>query len=276
MGLTQRRIEAKKKRFKKHYKVGLCLSGGGARGFAHLGAFKAFEEYGIKFDIVAGTSAGSLFGALYCSNMKYEDMYKLTCDIKDSNFRHNKLKFLPSKMNALSNTIKRILPYDDLKDLKIPLYVVAVDLRSGKEIHFSNGDLATILTGSCAVPGVFVPVRYKNMVLVDGGVCNNVPSDVLREAGCDFVVTIDCNCTRGRGTNSNNLFTQFATSIGIMMANNSKNGKILSDIIIYPDMRKYKSLKIISKNDMIEEGYRATIALMPEIEKLFMGKYHKR
>lgn len=276
MSLKEKIVKHRKKTFKKHYKVGLCLSGGGAKGFAHMGAFKAFEEYGITFDAVAGSSAGSLFGALYCSGLKYEDMYKLTGDIKDSDFRHNKLKFLPSNMDALASTIENIFPYKKLEDLKIPLYVVAVDIRSGKEIHFSNGDLIPILTGSCAIPGIFVPVRYKNMILVDGGVCNNVPADVLRDEGCDFVITVDCNCARGSGTNSNSIFTQFTTTVGIMMANNSKKGKNLSDIIICPDMRRYKSLKIISKNDMIEEGYRATKELMPEIENLFMGKYRKR
>ena len=78
-------------RFKKKYKVGLCLSGGGTRGFAHLGAFKAFEECGIEFDAVAGASAGSLFGALYATEMKYEQMYKLSKNVKNSDFRKSKL-----------------------------------------------------------------------------------------------------------------------------------------------------------------------------------------
>lgn len=276
MSFKEKRNLKKIARFKKKHKVGLCLSGGGARGFAHLGAFKAFEENGIHFDMVAGTSVGSLFGALYCTGMSYEDMLKSTHNVKDRDFRQSKLKFLPSSMDALTNTIRRIMPVDRIEDLKIPLYVVAVDLRSGKEKHFSSGELSPILTGSCAIPGIFMPVKYKNMVLVDGGVCNNVPADVLRLAGCDFVITIDCNCTRGSGTTSNNIFTQFATSIGIMMAQNSKNGQNLSDIVICPDMKRFKSLKIISKYDMIENGYRATIELMSEIKQLFMGELNKR
>ncbi len=263
------------KKFKKKHKVALCLSGGGTRGFSYIGAFKAFEDYNIEFDAIAGTSAGSLFGALYASGLKYEDMYKLTYGIKDKDFRHSKLGFLPSGLDGLQNIIKRVMPVSRIEQLKIPYFAVAVDLKSGKEIHFSTGELSKVIAGSCAIPGVFLPVKYKNMTLVDGGVTNNIPADVLRDEGYDYIVTIDCNCTRGSGTNSENLVTQFRTSIGIMMANNSKNGKILSDIVICPDLKRFKSLKINGKNDMIKEGYRATVEKMPEIIKLFTGKLKK-
>ncbi len=268
--------ERKKRKFKKKYKVGLCLSGGGARGFAHLGAFKAFEEYGITFDMVAGTSAGSLFGAIYATGISYEDMYKLTDGVKNTDFRSAKLGFLPSRMDRLSALINKTLTIERIEDLPIPLYVVAVDLKTGKELHFNTGEIAPVVCGSCAIPGVFLPVKYKNMVLIDGGSRNNIPADVLKMADCDFVVTIDCNCSRGGGTSSNNIFTQFMTAVGIMMVNNSVQGKNYSDIVICPDMRRFNSLKIIDKDAMIEEGYKATIAKMPEILDLFLGKIKKR
>ena len=105
---------------------------------------------------------------------------------------------------------------------------------------------------------------------------NNIPADVLKMNGCDFVVTIDCNASRGGGTSSEKLFSQFSTSVGIMMVNNSVRGLELSDIIIAPDLRKYKSLSLEGKDEMIKEGYRATVEMMPEIMKLFSGKYKKR
>lgn len=264
------------KKFKHKYKVGLCLSGGGTRGFSYIGAFKAFEDYGIKFDMISGTSAGSLFGSLYACGFCYEDMYKLTYDIKNKDFKRSKLIFLPSKLDNLQELIKNILPVKKIEDLKIPYFAVAVDLKTGKEVQFKDGNLAKIITGSCAIPGVFLPVKYKNMTLVDGGVLNNVPADVLRQAGCDFVITIDCNSVRGAGTASEKMLQQFSASIGIMTAYNSQKGINLSDIVICPNLTAFNSLKINGKNDMIKEGYRATVEIMPEIQKLFMGKLRKK
>ena len=265
----------KQKQFKKKFKVGLCLSGGGTRGFTYIGVFQAFKECGIEFDAVAGTSIGSLFGAIYASKMDLNKLQEATKGLKNSDFKHSKLGILPSSMDKLQVLISNTLPVKNVEELKIPYYAVAVDLKTGKEQHLDSGNLASIITGSCAIPGIFLPVKYKNMTLIDGGVSNNIPADVLRMKGCDFVVTIDCNCSRGGGTTSNKLFTQFSTSIGIMMANNSKRGIELSDIIVCPDLKKYKSLSLEGKEEMIKEGYRATMEMMPEIKKLFLGKYKK-
>lgn len=276
MSFKDRLQEKAKKKFKKKYKVGLCLSGGGTKGFSYLGAFKAFKEYGIEFDMVAGASAGSLFGAIYASQMDLTQIKDITKGMKNSDFRHSKLGILPSSMDKLHALIEQVLPVKKAEELKLPYYAVAVDLKTGKEVHFNSGNLASIITGSCSIPGVFLPVKYKNMTLIDGGVKNNIPADVLKMNGCDFVVTIDCNCNRGGGTNSEKLFTQFSTSVGIMMVNNSLRGIELSDIIICPDLKKYKSLSLDGKDEMIKEGYRATVEMMPEIMKLFAGKFKKR
>lgn len=276
MNLKEKREEKAKKKFRKKYKVGLCLSGGGTKGFSYLGAFRAFEEYGIEFDMVAGASAGSLFGAIYASKMDVNQIKDVTKGMRNSDFRHSKLGILPSSMDKLHALIEQVLPVKKIEELEVPYYAVAVDLKTGKEVHFKSGNLASVITGSCSIPGVFMPVKYKNMTLIDGGVKNNIPADVLKMNGCDFVVTIDCNCNRGGGTNSEKLFTQFSTSVGIMMVNNSVRGIELSDIIICPDLKKYKSLSLDGKEEMIKEGYRATVEMMPEIIKLFSGKYKKR
>lgn len=275
MGFKDFMRKRKMKKFRKKYKVGLCLSGGGARGFSYIGAFKAFEERGIRFDAVAGASIGSMFAAFYASGMNADEIYAKTKNVKNKDFRKAKLGFLPSKMDTMRENLKAILPVKKIEDMDVPYYAVAVDLKTGQEVRFSSGDIATIITGSCAIPGVFVPVKYKNMILIDGGVSNNVPSDVLRDNGCDFVITVDCNSGRGRGTSSTNIIAQFTTSVGIMMAKNSKNGLDMSDIIIYPNTERFSSLNIANIEEMIEEGYRATVEKLDEIEKLLMGKYRK-
>ena len=276
MSLKQKLNEKRQKKFRKKHKIGLCLSGGGARGFSYIGAFKAFEDAGITFDMVAGTSAGSIFGAMYACQMTYDEMFLKTDKVKNKDFKNSRLGFLPSSMEGLGNLIKQVLPVKKIEDFAIPYFAVSVDLKTGKEIVFSEGDPVSVITGSCAIPGVYSPVKYKNMTLIDGGVKNNIPADVLREMGCDYVVTIDCNSTRGGGTNSNNFFNQFMTSVGIMMVNNSRAGLELSDIIIRPNMKRFSSLKIVEKDEMIKEGYRATMEKLPEIINLLEGKIKKR
>lgn len=268
--------EKKKKKFRKKYKIGLCLSGGGVRGFAHMGAFKAFEEFGITFDAVAGSSAGSLFAMLYASGYSYEQMSILTQDIKTSDFRRAKLNFLPSSMEPLKELIEKLAPMKNIEDLILPMYAVAVDIRTGQEKHFSKGQIAPILAGSCAVPYVFYPVKYKNMLLVDGGVRNNIPADVLKMHDCDFVITIDCNCMRGGGTKSNKFYNQLMTSLGIMMVNNSRKGLVNSDIVICPKLKGVNFLKLVNKDAIIQEGYDSVIRAMPEIEKMLIGEYPKQ
>ena len=271
MGLKNFLSKRKSDKFRKNHKIGLCLSGGGTRGISYIGVFKAFEEYNIKFDAVAGASIGSLFGAMYASGMTSDEMKKWAMQAKDSDFRKAKLGFLPSKMDVFAEKINQILPNKKIEDLNIPYFAVAVDVRTGEEKHFSSGDLAPIITGSCAIPGVYTPVKYKNMVLVDGGVSNNIPADVLKNNGCDIVITIDCNCTRGGGTNSNSLVTQFIASVGIMMKNNSKKGIKISDLIICPDLKRFNSLKLKGREEMIKEGYVAVVSKIDEISKIMRG-----
>lgn len=260
---------------KKPVIVGLCLGGGGARGFAHLGALKAFEEYGINFDMVAGCSVGSCAGAFVCSNMGFEKIYNIAKQLQVKDIKRNKIKFMPSTTEGLEELISNNIEQKYIEELPNKLFVVSVDAKTGKEVVFESGNLAKTVAGSCAVPGVFYPVSYNNMTLIDGGVMNNIPADVLRKNGCDVVITIDVNSTRGGGTASDKFYDVFLASIGIMMKNNSKQGYLYSDIVIQPDMKRFKSSKLDGYEAMVEEGYNATISAMPEILKLINNKRYR-
>lgn len=257
---------------KKKKKIGLCLGGGGTRGYAHLGALKAFEEYGIKFDAVAGTSVGSLVGALYCSNFNFNKMFEISKTVQPKEIRKSKFGFMPSSTEGLKSLITDNVPFNNIEELPIKFWAVAVDLKTGVEYDFDHGEIASIVAGSCAVPAIFAPVSYKNYNLIDGGVMNNIPANVLKENGYDIVITVDVNSTRGSGTESTKTIDSIMASFGIMMKNNSKSGYTYSDIIIKPDIKKYKSTKIEGANEMIEEGYNAAMSLMPEIIKLIKSR----
>lgn len=258
-------------------KVGLALGGGGARGFAHLGAIKAFEEFGITFSYIAGTSAGSVVGACYAAGMNFDEIYAVAKTIKEKEIRTSKLPLIPSKTDGIENLITRAVGDINIEDLKIPFSAVAVDLKSTKEVCISKGKLAKAVAGSCCIPGVFVPVEFGDMLLCDGGLQNTIPADIPRYFGCDYVIAVDCHKTRNYGTSSSKIIDVLSCSIRILMKGNAVKGYVNSDIIIQPDTKRFKATKTEGIDDMIEEGYRATIDLMPQIKELIRKKpFRKR
>ena len=254
---------------KKKLKVGLALSGGGARGFAHLGALKAFEEFGVKFDYVCGTSAGSLVGAFYCAGYSYSQIFELASNLKMKDIRTSKLVFVPSKTEKLEELITENLGDINIEDLKIPFSAVAVDLKTTDEICLTKGNLAKAVAGSCCVPGIFQPVEYNNRLLCDGGLKNTLPADIPKLFDCDYVVGVDVNKSRLYGTNSAKVWDVLACSMRILMESNVVKGYEYSDIILKPETKRFRSTRTEGYLDMIEEGYREAINKMPEIMKIF-------
>ena len=250
-------------------KIGLVLSGGGTRGFAHLGAIKAFEEYGLKFDFVSGTSAGSLVGAFYASGMKFEDMLNIARKIDEKDIRTSKLVFVPSKTDGIEKVITDNLGDINIEDLKIPFTATAVDLKSTDEICLTKGNLAKAVAASCCVPAIFQPVEHNNRLLCDGGLRNTMPADIPKIFGCDYVVAIDVNKSRLYGTDSTKLVDVVMCSVRILMESNVFKGYEYSDIVLRPETKRFKSTKTEGWLDMIEEGYREAINNMPAILKLF-------
>jgi NTE family protein len=260
----------------KKYRVGLSLGGGGTRGFAHLGALKAFEEEGIKFDYIAGTSVGSLVGALYASGMTANDMIEQAKELRTKDIKTSKLPFVPNKTEKLEEILKEYIGDAVFSDLKKPLSVVAVDIISGKEVHLESGNVIKAVAGSCAVPAIFNPVEFGEYMLMDGGLTNTIPSDVVRNKGCKYVIAVDVNPDRGYGTNSTKLIDVLAASVRIMMKGNAEKGRLFADIVIDPNTRRFKASSVEGGLEMIEEGYNATMERMPEIKKLLKIKQRKQ
>ncbi|NBB90007.1 MAG: patatin family protein, partial [Spirochaetes bacterium] len=175
-----------------HKKVGLALGGGAARGIAHVGAIKVLEEHGIHIDYVAGTSAGSLIGALYCSGYTWEEIRDIVADVNWGNLVQPSLfssKGLvnPSKLEKL---LDKLISNKTFEELEIPLRVVSVDLLTGELYIFREGPVARAVRASSSIPGMFSPLEWNGMVLVDGGVKNNMPADIVRDMGADIVIAV--------------------------------------------------------------------------------------
>lgn len=255
----------------KKVKVGLALGGGASRGLAHIGVIKAFEENNIDFDFISGTSVGSIIGAFWASGKNSNEMIDIAKSVKVKDIRKSKF-FMPSKTKGIEELILEHIGNVDISQLKKPFAAVAVDLITAQEVAMTSGDLSKAVAGSCAIPGVFTPVEFKGMHLVDGGLQNNIPSDIPRYFDCDYVVAVDVNSTRGGGTESLKLMDILKTTIGIMNKANSIRGYIDADIVIKPSMAKYKSTKLDEVDEMILEGYKAGLDCIERILELISRK----
>ena len=255
----------------KKVKVGLALGGGASRGLAHIGVIKAFEENNIDFDFIAGTSVGSIIGCMWASGKTSNEMIDIAKSVKVKDIRRSKF-FMPSKTKGIEELIIEHIGDVDIANLQKPFAAVAVDLITAQEVAITHGKLSKAVAGSCAIPGVFNPVEYKGMHLVDGGLQNNIPADIPRFFDCDYVVAVDVNATRGGGTESLKLMDILKSTIGIMNKSNSIRGYIDSDIIIKPSMTKYKSTKLDEIDEMIAEGYRAGLDCVQRVLELISRK----
>lgn len=258
------------------FKVGIAFGGGGTKGFAHLGALKAFEENNITFDEVAGTSVGSLVASAYAFGLSSDEMLAYAKNLKTSDIRNSRLFFVPSKTEGIERLVKNMIGDAHFEDLKKPTTIVAVDIKSGKEVHITKGSVPKAVAGSCSVPGIFNPVDFGDWRLHDGGLQNTIPADVLRKNGCKYVVSIDVNPTRGQGTESTKLMDTISASIRIMMKSNAVKGYLYSDIVIKTDTSKFKSTSLEGADEMYKIGYDATMELMPKIKELMNEKNQSR
>jgi NTE family protein len=253
-------------------KVGLALSGGGARGFAHLGVIKALEENSIPIDFISGTSAGSFVGGAYASGLNAAEL--IDVGRKISWFNMAGLSYSPRALlsNAsMGNFIKQHFPYITFEDLKIPFAAVACDLNTGEEIVLKDsGDVAFAIRASCAIPGVFAPLDDADgRLLVDGGVVSPVPVMAVRELGAEAVIAIDllaCG-TSFHGTPKTMVGMLFQSAMMLLRAA-SRHQNFNADVMIEPQIAHIRPDEIAKREELIELGEQAALEKMDAIKRL--------
>ena len=254
----------------KKVKIGLALGGGGTRGIGHIGALMAFEELGIKFDYIAGTSSGSIIGALYAFGKTPEEIKEIAKGIKKNELTRGSIPFLkPAKSERLENTLNKI--FGDItvfSELKIPFCAVCTNLKTGKEVDFDYGNLSKVLSASCAVPAIFTPVVYEGMHLVDGGLRNNVPADIVKKMGANVVFAVDVNHLRGKGTDSLSTISILSQTIGIIMQSKIDQTMEDAELIFKPALETFSPLKFEYIDEMIKIGYDTVMANKSKIQKM--------
>ncbi|MDF1567677.1 MAG: patatin-like phospholipase family protein [Spirochaetaceae bacterium] len=246
--------------------LGLALGGGGARGMAHIGILKALEEADIHFDVVTGTSVGSLVGALTAAGRSTAEIEDAAREIEWSDLvgiTVPKLGLVKSK--KLEETLERFIGREDIQSLKMPYAAVATDIATAEEVVFTDGLVAKAVRASCSVPVVFEPVIVRDRLLVDGGLVNEVPGDVARQLGADVVISVDLNADRKRNTPPNNLIDVLFYSLNILVAGTSQAGRTSADIRLEPDLQGFGYADLDRIDEAIARGERVVEEHLQEI-----------
>ncbi len=262
---------------RKNVKIGLALSGGAARGIGHIGVIKAFEEMGVEFDVIAGTSAGSFVGALYAYGWDSQRMIDALGTLKTKDIRKSNWFILPSSTDTLIDTVDKLMGGQKVfSDLPKRFVAVATNLKTGKEVRIESGSVSKAIASSCAVPGAFKPVQWDEKLLCDGGLVNSVPVNVCRELGADYVIAVDVNISRGDGREINGFGDLINSTIGIMLKSNATSYLDLADVVLAPELKSFKSAKLENAEDMIREGERVVNEKRDEIIAILNAKPKKK
>jgi len=236
--------------------TGLVLSGGGVRGVSHLGVLKALDEENIQIDHISGTSAGAILGALY--SYGYTPDFILDAILSANFFKLMSPVFTGTGMLSMDKIgvfLKNYLKHDSFEELKIPLNVIATDLRKGASVNFNSGELIKPILCSSCIPIVFKPVLFNGVEYVDGGILSNFPVAPIRDV-CDFLIGSDCNFIDEdyQGTGFKSIIER---SLLLAVNGSMKKGKILCDILIDPPGIKRMGVFEFSKaKEIFAIGYK--------------------
>ena len=247
-------------------KVGLALGGGAAKGFAHIGVIKMLEANGIHADVVAGTSAGSVVGALYASGMTPYQMQTQAFALDESKIRDVSL-FSGGlvKGQKLQEYVNELLDNRPIDRFPKPFAAVATQLDTGDRTVFVRGNAGQAVRASCSIPGVFEPATIGKLRYVDGGVVSPVPVDAAKQLGADIVIAVDISSKAG-GNRPGNMIGIVNQSITIMGQRLGEQEMKRADIVIRPRVGQIGSADFDQKNVAILEGEHAAQAAMPQIK----------
>jgi NTE family protein len=272
-------------------KIGIALSGGGARGIAHIGVLEALEELNVPIDYIAGTSMGSIVGGLYASGLSTQDLRRALAEIDWDRIFHfkvdrdnlsyrekqNQRRFFQIEIGLDKNyaltapsgfvggqdlflALKRLtrnINTDDFSKLPIEFKAVAVDVNTAEVYWLEKGDLALALRASMAVPFAFAPVEIDGRLLVDGGILNNLPVDVVKAMGADIVIAVNISTPLTEIKSSSSFLTVASQSLDAALIQNTRRALKQADIIITPDLKDYGFTDFKKGTEMIAKGYQA-------------------
>jgi NTE family protein len=254
------------------YDYGIVLSGGGARGIAHLGILKALEELGIKPAVISGTSSGAIAGAFYANGFGIDEILSIIKNGHFFNFSNlNIVKQGLFSMKGFDDIYKTYFKTNSFEDLKIPLYIAATDILKGEINYFSEGELSTALLASSCIPVLFHPIRYRGNYYVDGGILNNFPIEPLLNK-CNKIIGINVNSINKE---IHDIHMKNVLDRCFHLALNSANSKKFAMCNLYIEPPKMSQFGILDldKIDLIYDyGYQYGLSLESKINELINSK----
>jgi len=298
---TSAPVEEQPKASEIYPKVGLVLSGGGARGFAHIGALKVFEEMGMPVDYIVGASMGSIVGGLYAIGYSAAEIEKIVTEVdwealfsdtpprklwsyqqKRASAKYilevgfsRKGFVVPMGLTAgqkISNLMAfltlRASDIERFDDFPIPYRAVAADIVTGEEVILDHGSLADAMRASMSVPGVFTPITINGHLLVDGGVVKNLPVDIAKQMGADIIIAIDISSPLKSKEELGNPLSILNQMIGLQILKSTEAQRKLADLVLIPDLGPYSSTSFGNGPELIALGEKATRARLDELQTL--------
>lgn len=248
-------------------RIGIALGGGAAKGFAHIGVIKMLEANGLAPAVVAGTSAGSVVGALYASGMDAFELQDKAVALDESRIRD--LQLSPGGLvqgQKLEDYVNEQVRRTPLEQLSKPFVAVATRLEDGERTVFARGNTGQAVRASSSVPGVFQPVTIGEYHFVDGGIVSPVPVDAARQLGADMVIAVDIS-NKARGKVPEHLLGALGQSIAIMGQKLGQAELARADVVIRPRVLDIGPVDFSQRSSAIIEGEKAALAAMPQIRE---------
>ncbi len=248
-------------------RIGVALGGGAAKGFAHIGVIKMLEANGFQPEVVSGTSAGSVVGAMYASGMDAFAMQKQAFALDEAQIRDYSL-FSGGvvKGQKLQDYVNQQVGQKTIQQMRKPFAAVATQLETGDRTVFVRGNTGQAVRASSSIPGVFEPVVIGQYHYVDGGVVSPVPVDAARMLGADFVIAVDIS-SKASGKNPGSVLGNINQSITIMGQRLGQQELARADVVIRPSVSEIGPADFEQRNNAIMEGERATLSMIPQIRQ---------
>jgi NTE family protein len=249
---------------------GLALSGGAARGIAHIAVLDMLEQEGVPIHAIAGTSAGSIVGALYCAGMSVSQIQRTLLNAKWTDI----LKFTVPRTGLISSDgifrfMENILPVKKFSALPLPFAAVATDLRTGEKVSITTGSIARAVQASCSLPVIFTPTDINRQALVDGGVSSQIPVRTVREElGIKKVIAVNVNFRALELEQFDNMVKIAAHLSALWASRNARDEEKLADVAIQVNVRGIPLYDLSKSKELLKRGKKAVEEKMREIRAI--------
>ncbi len=248
--------------------IGVALGGGFARGMAHIGVLKVFEQEGIPVRIIAGTSVGALIGACYCSGLSIDELEDVAHSVRFTTFaRWTVSRYGFASNDRMVQFLKRTLKVKTFEELRIPLGITATDFNTGEGVVFHSGSMVDPVRASCAYPGMFLPVNIRGRWLVDGMLSHPVPTSPLHEMGADRVIAVHLRGQWSKDGAPRHLFDVIGQSFAIAQDQMSHLWRGAADVIVEPDVAGFAYDDFKRAGELITAGEIAARNVLPEVRR---------